>query len=251
MSECTIIVQGPLNEYSLDHLHNYAKFGPVIVVGWDNAPPAMLATARERCRESGARLVLLPPPSPEACLNPQNVFLQATSTTAGLERTETRFAAKFRSDEFYEDLSEMIRRIRNEPERIWSSSVFFRCDKKHPLHCGDHIIAGDTGLLLQGFRSVRTTCTVMPPIPIDWQPLPEQLITRSLLLAKGVHPMFRRTRDAMVQHFGPLSLNLFGKLACKIHLPQTKVITRKYIFHDDRKLIDGSGRCVHDSIDEL
>lgn len=251
MSDYTTVVQGPFDEHSLNNLKNYAKFGPVIVVGWTNATTDLLAQATAKCHEVGAQLITLPTTPTEHLLNPQNIYRQACTTAAGLARVETTFAAKVRSDESYEDLSEMIARLHREPSRVWASSVFFRCDRQHKFHCGDHIVAGNARLLQRGFERVRDMCQVMPPVPLDWQPLPEVLLTRAMLIAKGIQPIAKRSRDQMAENFGPLSLKLFGKLACKIHLPHQKIIKRQYITCDDRGLLNGSGRCVHDSIDEL
>lgn len=252
MSDVTVLVQGPFNVHSLANLKTYAKFGPVVVAGWSNVPEDLTRSAVEACRGVGATLVTLPPLNSWSLLNPQNAYFQACTTLAGLQRVDTRFVIKFRSDESYEDLSEVVKRLHRDPHRIWASSVFFRKDEQHKFHCGDHIIAGERSTMTRGFKYVKICCETMPPIPGPWQPLPEQLITRGLLLAKGVQPDFENSREQMIRHFGPLSLRLFGALACKLHMPkQHGRIVRDYIDHDDRRVIDGSGRCVHESIEEI
>jgi hypothetical protein len=251
MSNLTIVVQGPFNIVSLTNLETYAKFGRVVVAGWQNIPEDLMRSVVEACRVAKAELVIMPAISCDSCMNPQNVFYQCHSTLQGLRRVTTRFAIKVRSDEAYENLEPVIERLHRDPQRIWSGSVFFRRDIQHKFHAGDHILAGDRQILARGFKYARTTCATMVPIPLAWQPLPEQIITRSLLIAKGEHPTFSKSRELMLRHFGPLSLKMFGKLSCKLHLPKRGTIVRDYIHKDDRGIINGSGTCVHDSIEEI
>lgn len=251
MNDLTIIIQGPLNVVSLGKLDNYTKFGRVIVSSWTGSHEAVERSAVEACRAAGAKLLLSAPPVVADTLNPQNTYYQAYSTLTGLKHTDTRFAIKFRSDEFYTDLSAVIEKLHNDPFRILSGSVYFRRDAQHRFHCGDHIIAGDRQIMTRGFRRVVTTCETLMPIPGPWQPLPEQLITRGLLMAKGERPGIGHSRDLMLRHFAPLSLRLFGAFACRLHVHKKGSMSRDYIYTDDRNKINATGKCIHDSIEEI
>lgn len=252
MSDLTIVVQGPFNVVSLANLETYAKFGRVVVAGWQNIQEDLMRSVVEACRAANAELLLLPLPPVDGLLNPQNIYYQSHSTLAGLQRATTRFVIKVRSDEAYSNLEPVLERLHREPQRIWSGSVFFRRDQQHKFHIGDHIIAGDRQIMTRGFKYAKTACIALPTIPgANWQPLPEQIITRALLVAKGEHPTNSCSKELMIKHFGPLSLNLFGRLACKLHMPRRGGVVRDYIRTDDRKVIDGSGKCVHDSIEEI
>ncbi len=252
MNDLTIIIQGPLNVVSLAGIKNYSKFGRVIVSSWARGPAATERSAIDACREVDAKLLLSTPPDVSYLLNPQNACYQACSTLAGLQHTTTRFAIKFRSDEYYTELGGVLERLHRDPFRILSGSVYFRRDAQHKFHCGDHIIAGDRQILTRGFRRVLTTCETMLPITAgNLQPLPEQLITRGLLLAKGEQPLLANSRELMMRHFAPLSLQMFGKFSCRLHVHKKGQVSRDYIYEDDRNKINSTGKCIHDSIEEI
>jgi hypothetical protein len=254
MSDLSIIIQGPLHRNSLANLANYRQYGPVIVATWETADTALRHQATTLCAQHSAQLVTLPGYTPAqlaGVYNSQNVYLQSLTTLAGLEQVQTAFAVKFRSDEVYTDLAPMRDLLLSDPARIWASSVYFRRDVQHKFHIGDHIVAGRTEILKAGFTHVRDTCRVMGAIAGPHQPFPEQLITRGLLLALGEVPDVTRSRSQVVSHFGVLSLKLFGKLSCHLHIHSGKVLRRRYIEFDDRTMINKTGVCAHDHVREI
>lgn len=148
--EFTIIIQGKPHRYSIDNIHNYQKFGKVILSCYEdddlseyNIPNNVLVVKNK-----------IPT---QKFYNGYNVFLQCVTTLGALLATKTRYVIKTRSDEFYEDLSEIIDLIRKNPNKFISNNIFF-CGISKPLHPSDHLFGGKTKILRETFEILWQRC---------------------------------------------------------------------------------------------
>jgi hypothetical protein len=81
-----------------------------------------------------------------------NMYYQSLSTYYGLLNVKTKFVIKFRCDEFYSDIQQLINNILLNENKVIISDVFIMNNYLFPFAISDHIICGKTNLLLKSFN---------------------------------------------------------------------------------------------------
>jgi hypothetical protein len=155
MSDVSIIIQGPLNEISLKNIPTYKKYGKVIVSCWNGYDEELLKYIDDDVVFVCNDLMKV------EHYNSHNVYYQAFTTHAGLEKSETKFSIKVRSDESYSSLDVFIKALNENPKCIITGDIFF-WDEEFSFHISDHVISGDTKILLGTFDRVKNICETTP-----------------------------------------------------------------------------------------
>lgn len=202
--DLSIIIQGPLDSTSVDNIDNYTSFGRVIVSCWIGCDDALMKKLINiRSTNSRVEIILneeLTDDSIGDYYNYNNIYRQSISTYNGLLACKTRYAVKTRSDEMVEDLSTLIHRLRENDDKVITSDIFFRKDGQYKFHASDHLMCGKSDLLLKAFGLAIDFCR--GGISYEWKPTtPEQIITVSILTAKGIKVQPLGSRDLMVGNF--------------------------------------------------
>lgn len=194
--EISIIIQGLLNNVSLSNIDNYNKFGKVLL-GVYTTETFDLSF---KCRKNGlfvppnASIVDIkfpPPPGANLC----NIYYQSWSTYHLLERVDTEFVIKVRSDEKFTDLSPIIKKLEQYPDKFITNNVGFVSCKHVAYHPSDHLIACKTQRLKQTFNNIIEVCQSIPNynsylnlsmfvLDNNQQYMNEQIIFISSLIAK-------------------------------------------------------------------
>jgi hypothetical protein len=82
-----------------------------------------------------------------------NLDYQIITTLKGIEKVNTKWVIKVRADEYYSNLDFVYDKITKTPEKITTSSVFFRKWGLYKFHCSDKLIAGTTDNVRLMFES--------------------------------------------------------------------------------------------------
>ena len=70
-----------------------------------------------------------------------------------MEKVKTKYVIKVRGDEYYSNVQYILNSIRVQPDKVHTSSIFFRAWQYAEYHISDHIIAGTTENILIMFMS--------------------------------------------------------------------------------------------------
>jgi hypothetical protein len=139
----TILIQGRIEDECLEkNIKNRCGL-PVFVSTWEGN------NLIDCCKHA---TVLKNRPPDKAGL--QNFMLQLVSTIEGLKRITTSHVIKVRGDEFF-GYSSLLEKMKNDPDLIFTASIFFRSFSVIPYHISDHLIAGRTDYLLKMFESAK------------------------------------------------------------------------------------------------
>jgi len=221
MEDVTVIIQGRLMQDSYDfYIENY-KDCTVIISTWvDNVID--FKTLPENF------IVLLSPYPYD--FGAQNLNLQLTSTLNALERVKTKYVIKVRGDEYYSNLQYVLNSIKVEPNKIHTSSIFFRAWQYAEYHISDHIIAGTLMNMLTMFRESKNNFDTGKVNVSKWKidgnfhkwvttHAPEERITKSYLNAKEPF-RFEKVdgRILMKEHFDILDIELLHPYKIKANL---------------------------------
>jgi hypothetical protein len=146
MEDVTIIIQGKLEQESYDFYIKKYDNCKVIISTWitnridfSNLPKNFKVVISPLPIESGD----------------QNLNYQIVSTLNALEMVRTKYVIKVRGDEFWSFPENIYQSIKSAPEKLWSSSVFFRAWQYSEYHMSDHIMAGTTENLFILFKSAK------------------------------------------------------------------------------------------------
>jgi hypothetical protein len=221
MEDVTLIIQGRLMQDSYDfYIENY-KDCPVIISTWvDNTID--FKTLPENF------IVLLSPYPYD--FGAQNLNLQLISTLNALERVKTKYVIKVRGDEYYSNLQYVLNSIKVEPNKIHTSSIFFRAWQYAEYHISDHVMAGTLVNMLTMFKESKYNFDTGKVNVSKWKVdgnfhkwvtthAPEERITKSYLNAKEPF-RFEKVdgRILMKEHFNILDIELLYPYKIKANL---------------------------------
>jgi hypothetical protein len=135
MEDCTIIIQGKIEQDSYDFYKIKYHNCPVILSTWSDCKIDFSELPKN------FKLLIAPLPLESG---DQNINFQLVSTINALELVKTKYVIKMRGDEYWSYPENIYQSILNEPNKIHCSSVFFRAWQYCEYHMSDHIIAGMT-----------------------------------------------------------------------------------------------------------
>lgn len=211
----SLIIQGPLNDRSINTIPKYLKYGQVIVSCWDTCDLSKINKYIDD-------IDLVINNSAEAKFYSQRtqhkhpIILQNYTTHNALKIAEGYFSIKTRSDESWPDLDALINILKKNRDtkdprtkiyndfKIVTSNIYFRYDQEFKFHPSDHIIAGNTSRMKEVFEKTYSDCILRKVKGIG----PEELIGKSVIstyrdpLTKQFDiPDPNRSTELMKKHF--------------------------------------------------
>lgn len=227
MEEITLVIQGPLHHHAVNKIFEYAKlFKNIIYSCWDydDATHEMVSLNNVKslldCKLKIVKSKL-------TCVNyhnTQNIFYQTFTTLNGLNAVETEFAIKTRCDEFYLGMDVFSKEIVRNPDFFISTNVFFRPDACCKFHASDHLIGGKTEVLRTAFYNLYRAL-----LANRYNEPAECLITKNLLLAKGVELDYANSKEIMKSNFKIVRLRDLGEIMVRIS-------NGNKVFHSEEEL---------------
>jgi hypothetical protein len=221
MEDVTVIIQGKLMQDSYDfYIKNYRDF-PVIISTWvdnkisfDNLPENFKVVLSQYPTDFGA----------------QNFHLQIISTLSGLDMVKSEYVIKVRGDEYWTNPQYIEKCIKFNPNKVWTSSVFFRAWQYSEYHASDHIIAGTTKNVKLMFSECKKIFDSGELNLSKWKidgkmhkwvvtHAPEERITKAYLRVKS-SDKFEKVdgRVLMKEHFDILDISLMKPYKVKANL---------------------------------
>lgn len=210
MDDVTIIIQGRLEQESYDfYIQKY--FNCAVIISTWNDTKIDFSNLPKNFK------VLLSPYPKES--GDQNINYQITSTLNALECVKTKYAIKVRGDEYWSYPENVYSSVKEEPNKLHTSSVFFRAWQYCEYHMSDHLIGGTTENMITLFtetkRNVELGRLNISKMKVDGKfekwvhtHAPEERLTKSYLEAKeGIDFESYDGRELMKKHFQILDIN--------------------------------------------
>lgn len=235
MHDVTIILQGPTNNKiskninrGIRKIKEYCKFGNVILSTWKTNE---IKPTKKYLSKNNIEIIESNEDLYKNMYRDANMNFQVASTLNALKKVRTKFAIKLRTDEFYSDLSEFIKKIENNPNKIVTNNVFFSKNDYEPFHPSDHVIGGTTENMVKkfgyafnacnkfgGIKQVRSDVFGIP----EWRNRdgnnkvsPEVFLCLCYLKSIGVDVKLEDSVEIMKEHYDVVPLDKMGKFECK------------------------------------
>jgi hypothetical protein len=157
--DLTILIQGPLNEISLDGVENYLKYGKVVISHWTQDDIKLLDDIDKT--NPNIKIVNQHMPSREEWeptwagdITVDSTFPWAVkSTYLGLKNVDTEYVVKTRSDERFENLQPMID-LFLKTKRMVFGNIYAFSFKKDPFKIGDHLFMDYNEKLVKTYEMI-------------------------------------------------------------------------------------------------
>ena len=203
MDDVTILLQGNVKQEVLDFFLLYYPSQKIVISTWFEH---VHLTFPKDTDEIPKDMKLIQSKLPDN-LKRYNVYYQLVSTVNGLKHVDTKYVLKIRGDEFVSRLDYVLELMTSDPDRIFTSPVFFKKWSKMTYHISDHMIAGTTDNIKMMFEGAKHDYDMNLFDNVTY--IPEQVITLSYLKRKA-HVANFGTADGvklMKDHFGILDLS--------------------------------------------
>jgi len=222
--DLTFVIQGPIDIISVNTIDAYLKYGKVIVSCWDNDSITdemiNMKGGHNVCRERYDllepyldKITVIKSKYNEAIKNIHQPTLdhelfQAVTTLAGLEKVDTEFAVKTRSDESYPDIDPILNKVKKNPDKIYTLNCNAFKDSFMKFNMGSHFLLSKTKYLKRAyqFRHASEFCRpTLKVVGVDGEIHNESrgsiLSTLGFLIALGEIPDWKKSAEQVKKYF--------------------------------------------------
>lgn len=152
MKDVTLVLQGRVEPEQMELWKKHYKDWNVIVSTWEDVDFNFNGGVFSKWLPKNWKLILNKYPlirfQPSA-----NLDYQIITTLSGLNEVKTKWVIKARCDEYWSNLDKFVDKMKQTPEKIVTSSMYFRKWGMYKFHISDKIIGGTTDNLLLMFES--------------------------------------------------------------------------------------------------
>lgn len=160
--QISILICGKLNESSIKNIHYYSKYKEVVVSCWQDDDLSILNPIKNK---ENIRIVISKPIHSKVGdlhrINPllahfcPSFYYQSFCILKALERANSKYVIKTRSDEYFSNLDRMTSGYFKNGEKYTSSNIFWKkCDWGH-FHVGDHVFMSKREDLTASYKRIN------------------------------------------------------------------------------------------------
>lgn len=257
-SDFTLVIQGPIHRNLITMCMLHPNINTVISTWEDpNWTHPTIREYLEPIRRDNLVIKINALPKEELInrvYNKQNRYYQFLSTLKGLKLVETKYAIKIRSDEYYSDVTPVMRVLLQNDDKMVTNDVFFRKVEYLRYHPSDHIIAGQTKKLQTLFEKTIYDCQFnqdalkyAPFNQFDFHIFAEQQIGMKWVeMHEKVEQYpykfssdYNEAKELMIKHFDIVNNSMLGDFYVVANSEKRRYIN-SYGYYDEAKDIQSS-----------
>ena len=184
----SIIIQGPINDRSINTIDSYLKYGEVIVSCWDKDEVNKLDKYKDKIKIVINKYSDLPKFQKKPGAQAPWIY-QHFTTLNGLKAAKSFFCIKVRSDESFPNLDLLVHMLKSNTHnnknettknynwfKIITSNIYFRFSRENKFHPSDHIVAGQKDRMISVFERAVSLCSFK-----NVSRFPEQLLGKAVI----------------------------------------------------------------------
>jgi hypothetical protein len=165
-----------------------------------------------------------------------NLDYQIITTLAGLVKVSDKWVIKMRTDEYYSNLDKVFKKMKQNPEKIVSSSMFFRKYGLYKFHCSDKLLGGTTENLVGMFESTLQNLEMKL-----WnETIPESQLGLGYVMLKdssiNINDINNKRAELGEQFIEEKGIKLFTQASNTISTEMMNIVTNDFIKNDNSEI---------------
>ena len=165
-----------------------------------------------------------------------NLDYQIITTLAGLVKVSDKWVIKMRTDEYYSNLDKVFKKMKQNPEKIVSSSMFFRKYGLYKFHCSDKLLGGTTENLVGMFESTLQNLEMKL-----WnETIPESQLGLGYVMLKdssiNINDINNKRAELGEQFIEERGIKLFTQASNTISTEMMNIVTNDFIKNDNSEI---------------
>ena len=165
-----------------------------------------------------------------------NLDYQITTTLAGLSEVGSEWVIKMRTDEYYSNLDKVFDKMKSNPEKIVSSSMFFRKYGMYKFHCSDKLLGGTTENLTIMYESTLHNLEMK----LWEETIPESQLGLGYIMAKDstidINDVNNKRAELGEQFIEDKGIKIFTTTSNIISTEMMNIVTNEFIKNDNDKI---------------
>jgi len=165
-----------------------------------------------------------------------NLDYQIITTLAGLSEVEGEWVIKMRTDEYYSNLDKVFKKMKANPEKIVSSSMFFRKYGLYKFHCSDKLLGGTTENLIGMFESTLHNLQMK----LWEETIPESQLGLGYIMCKDstidIDDVNNKRAELGEQFIEDKGIKIFTTASNTISTEMMNIVTNEFIKNDNDKI---------------
>ena len=165
-----------------------------------------------------------------------NLDYQITTTLAGLSEVGSEWVIKMRTDEYYSNLDKVFKKMKASPEKIVSSSMFFRKYGMYKFHCSDKLLGGTTENLTIMYESTLHNLEMK----LWEETIPESQLGLGYIMAKDstidINDVNNKRAELGEQFVEEHGIKLFTYASNIISTEMMNIVTNEFIKNNNDKI---------------
>ena len=227
--EYTILLQGVINHKTFNlWIKNYSDYKVVVSIWEDEDLSDYQIPTNWKVVKNKYPLVRF---RKEA-----NLDYQIITTLAGLSEVEGEWVIKMRTDEYYSNLDKVFKKMKANPEKIVSSSMFFRKYGLYKFHCSDKLLGGTTENLIGMYESTLHNVEMK----LWEETVPESQLGLGYIMAKDstidINDVNNKRAELGEQFIEDKGIKIFTTASNTISTEMMNIVTNEFIKNDNDKI---------------
>ena len=219
--EYTILLQGVINPKTFNlWIKNYSDYKVVVSI-WEDE------NLNDYAIPNNWKIVKNKYPLVRFCKG-ANLDYQIITTLAGLKEVSDKWVIKMRTDEYYSNLDKVFTKMKRNPDKIVSSSMFFRKYGMYKFHCSDKLLGGAAENLIGMYESTLQNLEMKL-----WdETIPESQLGLGYVMLKDVdiniNDINNKRSEFGSQFVEEQGIKLFTKASNTISTEMINILTREF-----------------------
>ena len=162
--DLSILIQGPINDLSLNCIPEYSKFASKIIIStWDISIERGEELFKTYSKYCDIKIVSYPQPNHTELINTGVITGVGSDTTFywqilgvynGSSVCDTKYIIRTRSDEYFSNLLPLLDLVVENNFKFTCGNIWFKPKLFKPLHIGDHLYFSETSLLNNSLKMI-------------------------------------------------------------------------------------------------
>ena len=217
MIDLSILIQGPASPKSdgFKILDKYKEYGNIIVSCYEEDETEFL-TQFDFVKIIKNKTPIL---EDKIGIHHDSTFYYALYTTfKGLQKIESDYVIKIRSDEYFTNLNPIIETISKNPDKLVCGNIFYKPWRIKPFHMGDHIFVCKTKTLLEAYQRLLDMYDKKTKLDKTFNQTEannsaETVLCKSILFS--IDPVNFDTKDCFEKNILAENINKMSPFLCK------------------------------------